>query len=201
VAGDAFEVETAGIGGAHVYVVLSRGIGKRHCEVTVFDVVTATGFRVAIDAVVDCRNATVHGDALGDQVQVDRRIRFRQTGRRLGLGVGSRLVVADQAIDVFGIFEIERVVGVTIAGVALRAASFIGRHCDAEVVEYVILAVNLALSGPDDVLCHALPLEVRRGQDFLGHLAVTVEARLGAFVRVRREPACVQLGSLIKPAC
>ena len=104
--------------------------------------------------------------------------------------------MADEAVDVLRIAEVERVVLVAIARVALRTTAFVARYANTEVVENVILAMWADLEALD-IRRDAFPLPVRRREELVGHFAVAVEARLGAFVRVLREVACVQLVDLI----
>ena len=144
VAGHAFEVAAVR---THVHVELTRCIGNRHGEVAMFDVVAATGFGVAVDAIVNCWRAAIHGDALCNEVKVYRI--SRESCRRRRFGVGCRLVVANEAVDVFGIAEIVAGIFVVVASMALRATGFVCRDCDAEVVQNVVLTVDLVFKAFD----------------------------------------------------
>ena len=75
---------------------------------------------------------------------------------------------------------------------ALRAATFVGWHSDAEIVQQVSFAEILAFEA-GDVGCDTSPREVRLGQHVLPHQAVAVQARLRARVLVIGKVAGMQL--------
>jgi hypothetical protein len=80
------------------------------------------------------------------------------------------------------------------------AAALIRRHGNAEVVDQVILAVNLAFM-PLNICRDAFPGEVRVSQHFLANEAVAIHARFGAGIIVVSEEADVKSSSLISTAC
>ena len=130
------------------------------------------------------------GDARVVQVEVNGRI--RQTGGGRCFRVGCRLVVAYEAIDIFGIAEIVVGVPVVVASMTLRTATFVRRDSDTEIVQDIVLAVDFVFKALD-IRCHAFPFEVSCFEDFIGQLAVAIQAGLCAFVRMLQEIALVQL--------
>ncbi len=164
------------------------------------DVVAAAGVRVAADAVLDGRDATVVRHAARHRAQVDVLLGVGQAGIGLALHVGAGLVVADQAVDVLHVVEVEVLVVVAVARVTLRAAALVGRDGDAEVVDQVVLAVGPLLET-GDVRRHAFPGEVCPHQHVGADQAVAVEAVVRAGVFVFREIAGMLLLYLGSVAC
>ena len=181
VVADAVAVDAAQVGAvdAHVHVVITGRVGDAHRQVAVLDVGAAARVGVAENAIIAGRRGALR-DAHRDHVEVD--ARHRPAGRPRVLLVGVGLVVANQAVDVGRVVEIEVLVVVAVTGMALRAAPLVGRHRDAEVVEQLVLAVGAVLET-DDPLGLALPLEVAGVQVGFGRLLVAHQARLGAFVQ------------------
>jgi hypothetical protein len=146
------------------------------------DAVTATAVEVAAAAGVAARLA----DLLRDLGKVDALDDLARSGRELGVlghrvaGKSGRLlvvargVVADDAIDVLFLREIEVGVLPAVADVAGGAGSIVGGDGDAEVVEHLLLAQDLF-----GVRVHELPLPVLGAVDLAGGLGVAFEAGLG----------------------
>ena len=147
------------------------------------DVVAAAGIGVAADAIL-AGGPGAHGDAAGHRVQVDSGV--GHAGRRRALFVGSGLVMANEAIDVAGIVEIEAGVFVTQAGVALGTAPLVGGDSDAEIVQEIVLAVDAALHA-FDLAGLAFPLEVTHLERGLALLLVAHEAGFRSLVKHRVE--------------
>jgi hypothetical protein len=160
----------------------------------VLDVVVAAGVRVAEQAALDRRHARVLADALRNGREVDTRI--RRTRRRRGLLVGASLVVADEAIDILRILEVEGLVLPADADVALRAAALVRRHGLAEVVDQVGLAVDLAVVT-GDVGDDALPVPVASRRHVVADLAVAVQALAGTGELVLGEVALVEADRVV----
>ena len=83
---------------------------------------------------------------------------------------------------------------------ALRTAALVRGYCDAEVVQKIVLAVNLAIvigNVPRD----SLPIEVGAFEHVVADRAVAVEAGVRALVIVFREVTLVQLLDTVRAAC
>ncbi len=105
---------------------------------------------------------------------------------RRQLVIGAGLLMADQAVDVLLVLEIEVRVRPIVAGMALRAHAFIAARIGAEIVDEVVLAENLArfgvfvFPGPVDGLHELMAGFVVAGQAGLRNLGAVLE---GAFQR------------------
>jgi len=91
--------------------------------------------------------------------------------------------VAGQAVDVVPVAEVEGVVRVSDADVALGAAAFVGGYGDAEVVQDIVLAVELAFEALD-VGGDTLPVPVTGHQHRITDFPVAGHARLASGVIV-----------------
>ncbi len=115
------------------------------------DRVTATTVEVAGATV----KTTGFADVLGDIDQVDTFGRVACSSGFFNIGPGR--VVADQAVNVVGIGEVEAGVCPAVAGVTAGAARFVAGNRGAEIVNGVLLAtdnfiaVNHLLLGPGPV--------------------------------------------------
>ncbi len=68
VAGNAFKIAAIG---AHVDIVFARGFGQRQRQIAVLDVVSATGFGMAVDAVIDGRDTAILRNAARNHLQIN----------------------------------------------------------------------------------------------------------------------------------
>ena len=127
VAVHALEVVTA-----HVHVKIFVRVKQAFIQVTVFDGVTATASEVASATILPRRQS--HAPGRGQQVDsFCRKTLFT-------LGVTTALVMANQAVDVIGFFEVECLVFPAVARVTGRAAGPVALDSDAEIVDGVFFA-------------------------------------------------------------
>ncbi len=153
------------------------------------DVVAAAAVEVAGAAV----GAPGQVDTLGDGGQVDGRLAFehhRAGWAALGVGrlvIGAGGLVADKAVDIALIAEVEGLVLPAVAGVALRAHALVAARVGAEVIDQVALAELLAgvrvlvRPGPVNVLHEVLASLGMAAETGLGHFRAGRERALQLF--------------------
>ena len=191
---------------AHVNIQGLVGLGQRGVQITVFDAVTTAAEKMTGSAIL--AGGSTH--TLCHLVPIRGMVRFTVAFEDLGFGhgvagagwklfVGPGLFVADQAIDVRHVIEIEGIVGVAITRVTLRAAPLVGWDGDTEVVDQVVLTV-WPFFETGDVRRHTLPGEMRAHEHVGADQAVAVEAVARAGVFVLGEIAVVQLLGLVGAA-
>ena len=163
----------------HVHVDGFAGLEQHRRQITVLDVIATATEKVAGTAIVAPRQ----GHALRDLGQVDCRLVGEHhlagliaAGRRR-LVIGTRRLVADQAIDVVLVAEVVGPdVGHVVTGVALGAHTLVAAGIGAEVVDQHALAERLAggglvvAPGPVLVLHELVPCFGMTTQAGLGHL-------------------------------
>ena len=166
---------TIEVGAVRAHMDIHFAAGAHEClfQVAVLHIVPASAKEVARSAVGALRKP----DALRHEIQIDVRTRHA----RSRFGVRSAVVVADQAIDVARIFEIEPVVDVFVTGMALLTALKIARNTDAKVVQQILLAdcANAAARQVD----FARPVPVCRSHHFFVPFGVAGDANGRDFVR------------------
>ena len=169
----------------HLHVHVAGGFRERAVEVAVLHVVAAAAEEVTGAAIL----TTGHADSLRDLLEVDSRPLLSGLGRKLRVHVGrvagrggeflvrAGRVMADEAVDVLRLAEVEARVLPPIAGVTARAARLVRRERDAEVVHRVGLAKrHLALAF--DLLPRA-PGPVDGLHEIAGLIRVALQASSG----------------------
>ena len=173
----------------HVHVEFARRIDERRVQVAVLDAVAAAAVEMAGAAIGPLRPP----DALRDLGPIDglQPLEHDAAGRvalgRRGLVVGAGLLMADKAVDILLLGEIEIRVRPVVAGMAHRAHAFVAARVGAEIVDQIALAEGLAglfvlvLPGPMDGLLELVPGLVMAGQACLRDLRAIGE---GTFQRL-----------------
>jgi hypothetical protein len=122
-------------------------------------------------------------DMLGDLFQVDRFEKLAAAllilERRVAAGsgklaIGAGGIVAGQAIDILGFFEVEIFILPTVAGMTAGAPAPVGDRRDSVVVQDMGLA-----EYPASIFIGGLPAAVQRLFDLFGGLVVTLETGSG----------------------
>ena len=166
VAVDALEVVAA-----HMDVDVRGGMNHRAVEVPVLDRVPAAPAEVAGAAVR--AGGSPHGLRRGEQIDVG----GRQSAGSALLAVLAAAIVADEAVDPFGVGEVEGGVGPAVAGMTGGAGRPVGLDGDAEVVDEVLLADGDGRAGALGMI--AGPGPVRRVEHVPTGLLVAAEAGAG----------------------
>ena len=147
-----FVAVTAGqIGAPHMDVNPFAGEVHGAIEIAVFDGVASAALEVADAAIPTCRRP----DTLSHRQQVDSLCRLAAQS----LFVGPRLLVANEAVDILFLGEIEIVVEPTVSGMAGRALGNIGSGRDTEVVDEILLSDRKNLFSPRQFHTLAGPIQ------------------------------------------
>jgi len=168
---------TAHVQGAHVDVKLGLRIGHDGLQVPVLGVGGAAAVEVTGAASLPRR--TPHLPRHGRQVHACR----RQAGIERVFPVGAGGIVADEAVDVGRVAEIEVLALLAVADVAGGALLHVGRDGDAVVVHHQGEADVLAVLVAGQRGREALPAPVGGAQQILAHLRMAAQAGAGHVLR------------------
>jgi hypothetical protein len=167
-------VDTLKVVAAHVDVERRVRKVEAFVQVAVFDGVPAAAAKMAAPAVVAGRQP--HALRGGQQVDA--------LGRQaaLALPVNAALIMADQAVYVGGVFEVEVRILPAVTGVTGGAARPVALDADAEIVDRVLLADRHRFRPAFHRHGIGLPAPMRRVDNLVGGLRMALQARLGHFL-------------------
>ena len=133
--------------GVHVHIELLARLDERRIQIAMLDAIAAAAIEVAATAILSSGQA----DALGDFDIVNKRLVLEHDRASLAalcvrrLVIGARAIMANEAVNVLLVGEIEVLVLPAVPCMALRAHAFVAARIGAEVVDQMFLAEFLAI--------------------------------------------------------
>ena len=154
-------------------------------EIAMLDPIAAAAIKMAGPAIGSFRRPDALRDLCpfdgGQPLEHDAAGSIALCRRRLVIGAG--LLVADEAVDVLLVLEVEVCARPVVAGMTLRAHAFIAARIGAEIIDDVVLAENLARLG-----AFVFPGPVDGLHELVASLVVAGQAGLRDFGAIGERP-------------